>query len=278
MPSIRSLSHLRRRRARRATDRRRRASHAGRHLAHGGRARPARTCSSSARTCSAPAPSSSAAPTTRCRVSRPTERRRGVVDILVRQPRPGGRARGPAARHPARDRDAGRCAGGEARGDRGYGAEVVLYDREREDREAIGRRARRRARARRDSALRSRRHHRRTGNGGARAARRSRPARSAARAVRRRRAAVGHLRSPRARWRPALPRDRRRARGRRRCDAVVPDEARCRRCENPETVADGARTPSLGTLTFPLVLRVVHDMTTVDDRRSCARCSSCGSG
>ena len=36
--------------------------------------------------------------------------------------------------------------------------------------------------------------------------------------------------------------------------------------KNPETVADGARTPSLGHLTFPLVLEHVADMTTVDDR------------
>jgi threo-3-hydroxy-L-aspartate ammonia-lyase len=34
---------------------------------------------------------------------------------------------------------------------------------------------------------------------------------------------------------------------------------------NPKTVADGARTPSLGSLTLPLVLEHVHDMTTVDD-------------
>jgi threonine dehydratase len=34
---------------------------------------------------------------------------------------------------------------------------------------------------------------------------------------------------------------------------------------NPKTVADGARTPSLGTLTFPLVLQYAADMTTVDD-------------
>jgi threonine dehydratase len=34
---------------------------------------------------------------------------------------------------------------------------------------------------------------------------------------------------------------------------------------NPITVADGARTPSLGTLTFPLVLEHVADMMTVDD-------------
>jgi len=34
---------------------------------------------------------------------------------------------------------------------------------------------------------------------------------------------------------------------------------------NPATVADGARTPSLGTLTLPLVLDLVSDMMTVDD-------------
>ncbi len=37
-------------------------------------------------------------------------------------------------------------------------------------------------------------------------------------------------------------------------------------CHNPETIADGARTPSLGQLTFPLVLHYVDDMVTVDDR------------
>ena len=34
---------------------------------------------------------------------------------------------------------------------------------------------------------------------------------------------------------------------------------------NPKTVADGARTPSLGALTFPLVLEHVTDVVTVDD-------------
>jgi threonine dehydratase len=34
---------------------------------------------------------------------------------------------------------------------------------------------------------------------------------------------------------------------------------------NPQTVADGARTPSLGALTFPLILQYVSDVTTVDD-------------
>jgi threonine dehydratase len=35
---------------------------------------------------------------------------------------------------------------------------------------------------------------------------------------------------------------------------------------NPETIADGARTPSLGKLTFALIQAHVHDMTTVSDR------------
>src|SRR5258708_38680464 len=35
--------------------------------------------------------------------------------------------------------------------------------------------------------------------------------------------------------------------------------------DNPKTVADGARTPSLGSLPFPLVLQNVSDMATVDD-------------
>ena len=36
-------------------------------------------------------------------------------------------------------------------------------------------------------------------------------------------------------------------------------------CHNPDTIADGARTHSLGRLTFPLVLRYVNDMVTVSD-------------
>ena len=34
---------------------------------------------------------------------------------------------------------------------------------------------------------------------------------------------------------------------------------------NPRTIADGARTPSLGAVTFPLVRQYVHDMVTVSD-------------
>jgi len=36
-------------------------------------------------------------------------------------------------------------------------------------------------------------------------------------------------------------------------------------CRNPDTIADGARTPSLGRVTFPIVLARVHDMVTVND-------------
>lgn len=35
---------------------------------------------------------------------------------------------------------------------------------------------------------------------------------------------------------------------------------------NPDTIADGARTPSLGKLTFEIVMARVHDMTAVSDR------------
>jgi threonine dehydratase len=37
------------------------------------------------------------------------------------------------------------------------------------------------------------------------------------------------------------------------------------KCHNPDTVADGARTPYLGEITFQLVLRYVSDMVTVND-------------
>jgi threonine dehydratase len=37
------------------------------------------------------------------------------------------------------------------------------------------------------------------------------------------------------------------------------------RVENPRTIADGARTESLGAITFPLVLEHVHDILTVSD-------------
>lgn len=37
-------------------------------------------------------------------------------------------------------------------------------------------------------------------------------------------------------------------------------------CHNPDTIADGARTHALGSITFPLVLAHVHDFDTVDDK------------
>jgi len=37
------------------------------------------------------------------------------------------------------------------------------------------------------------------------------------------------------------------------------------RVQNPQTIADGARTESLGTITFPLVLENVQDIVTVSD-------------
>ncbi len=37
------------------------------------------------------------------------------------------------------------------------------------------------------------------------------------------------------------------------------------RVDNPQTIADGARTQSMGAVTFPLVLRYVHDIVTVSD-------------
>ena len=40
---------------------------------------------------------------------------------------------------------------------------------------------------------------------------------------------------------------------------------RLERIESPRTIADGARTPSLGTLTFELIRRYVADMTSVPD-------------
>lgn len=38
------------------------------------------------------------------------------------------------------------------------------------------------------------------------------------------------------------------------------------RVENPQTIADGTRTPSLGRITFPLVLEYVDDMATVSEQ------------
>ena len=60
--------------------------------------------------------------------------------LLVRQPRPGHRPRGSAAGRPDRHRHAQDAPAMKVAATRGYGGEVVLYDRYTEDREAIGRR------------------------------------------------------------------------------------------------------------------------------------------
>src|SRR5262245_56871359 len=41
---------------------------------------------------------------------------------------------------------------------------------------------------------------------------------------------------------------------------------RIERCEHPDTIADGARTPSLGEVTFPIIRKNVDDIVTVPDR------------
>ena len=87
-----------------------------------------------------PAPSSSAAPTTRCPGfprRTPARRRR----VLVRQSRAGGRAGGTDS---WTSRASSSCRPTPRRSNspptEGYGADIVPYDRERDDREAIGRR------------------------------------------------------------------------------------------------------------------------------------------
>jgi len=145
----------------------------------------------------------------------------------------------------------------------GYGGEVVQYDREREDREAIGRRL---ASERGLSLIPPYDHpHIIAGQG------------TAARELIEEVGALDYLFAPcggggllsgtALAARALAPRCR--------VIGVEPaagdDAARSFRTKslqtvnNPKTVADGARTPSLGTLTLPLVLDNVDDVVTVDD-------------
>ena len=145
----------------------------------------------------------------------------------------------------------------------GYGGEVVQYDREREDREAIGRRL---ASERGLSLIPPYDHpHIIAGQG------------TAARELIEEVGALDYLFAPcggggllsgtALAARALAPRCR--------VIGVEPaagdDAARSFRTKslqtvnNPKTVADGARTPSLGTLTLPLVLENVDDVVTVDD-------------
>ena len=134
-----------------------------------------------------------------------------------------------------------------------YGGEVVLYDRDRDDREAIGRRL---AAERGLTLIPPYDHpHIIAGQG------------TAAQELIDEVGALDYLLSPAAaaacsrapRYRPprsapdaaSLASSPRRATMRR--DRFA--RGRCRRIDNPKTVADGARTPSLGSLTFAIVLR-----------------------
>jgi threonine dehydratase len=148
-------------------------------------------------------------------------------------------------------------------GTRGYGGEVVLYDREREDREEIGRRL---ARDRGLTLIPPYDHpHIIAGQG------------TAARELLEEAGALDMLcapcggggllsgsaiaagaMSPGCRVigvEPAAGDDAARSFKTRQLQTV----------HNPKTIADGARTPSLGSLTFPLILQHVSDVTTVTD-------------
>jgi threonine dehydratase len=143
----------------------------------------------------------------------------------------------------------------------GYGGEIVLYDRDREtvsDRPPAAR-----SRPDADSALRSPAHHRRTGHaarelfedvgpldflftpcgGGGLLSGTAIAARAASTNCK----VIG--------VEPAAGDDANRSFRSKTLQTV----------HNPKTVADGARTPSLGTLTFPLVLDYVSDMAAIDD-------------
>ena len=166
---IRGAADRRRCRYGRAPACRRRAAHAARSPRRCSMPRPARACSSRPRPCSAPARSSSAAPTTSSPRSPPEKRAGGVVAFSS-----GNHAQGVAhaaklldmpsvivmpsdAPRPKRERTAA------------FGAEVVLYDRDKEDREGIARALAREARRDAGAALRRSVHHR--GPGHRRAAR-----------------------------------------------------------------------------------------------------------
>ena len=145
----------------------------------------------------------------------------------------------------------------------GYGGEVVLYDRDREDREAIGQRLSRE----RGLTLVPPYDHRHVIAGQGTAARELFEEKGAldflfvpcgGGGLLSGSAIAAHALSPGCKVIGVEP-------------AAGDDATRSFRTKqlqtvnNPKTVADGARTPSLGSLTFPLVLQYASDMQTVDD-------------
>ena len=224
---------------------------------------PAPRCSSSARTCSVRARSSSGARTTRCRAWLPTNAHRGVLAFSSGNHAQAVALAGQLLSIPRvvvmpTDAPAVKLAA-----TLGYGAEVVAYDRRTEDREAIGRRL---AGQRGLTVIPPFDHpHVIAGQG------------TAAMELFDEVGALNLLLVPcggggllsgsalsAAALSPAC-----------RIVGVEPaagDDAtrsfrtkQLQRADHADTVADGARTPSLGTMTFPLVLSLVSDMMTVDD-------------
>ena len=146
---------------------------------------------------------------------------------------------------------------------RGYGAEVVLYDRVRDDREAIATELARTRGVDTDPSVQSPAHHCGSRHGGERTPGRGRAARSAARALRRRRPAV-RLRGRGAPPVPRRARDRRGTRGGRRCGALVPQR---HDSDGRQSRYDRGRRSHVcaGRSTFSLIMQHVADMLAVED-------------
>ena len=191
--------------------------------------------------------------------------------LLVRQPRAGDRARRAAARHPARHRHAVRRARPSS-----VAAHATATAAKSSSTIAIARIAKPSAGGSPANAA-SRSippydHPHIIAGQGTAARRAHRRSRSARRRCSCRAAAADCSRDPRsppAAWRPAAA-----SIG---VEPAAGDDAtrsfrtkQLQTVDNPQTVADGARTPSLGSLTFPLVLQHVSDMTTVDDADAAA--------
>jgi len=191
----------------------------------------------------------------------PTPARRG--GFLVGQPRAGRGVVGAPARHAAtivmpHDAPAAKVAA-----TRGYGGNVVFYDRYREDREAIGARL---AEQHGMTLVPPYDHAGVIAGQQARGqgiARRGRPAGRAVRLPGRRRPAQ-RQRAGCARAVAAHDAVWRRARGRQRRPAIVA-KWRDRAHRYPQTIADGAQTQHLGQLTFEIIRRDVDDIFTASD-------------
>jgi len=145
----------------------------------------------------------------------------------------------------------------------GYGGELVLYDRDREDREAIGRRL---ASERGLTLIPPYDHPHIVAGAGTAALELMQDVRGldlllvpcGGGGLLGGSALAAHACSPRCRVigiEPAAGDDATRSFRSKELETV----------HNPQTVADGARTPSLGAITFPLMLQYVSGMATVDD-------------